>query len=567
MIKRWKIATASEQEVAALHKELQVHPMISRLLVQRGIKDFETARLFFRPDPSHLHDPFLMKDMDKAVLRILQAFERNEKILVYGDYDVDGTTAVASMFQFIRQLHPLAEFYIPHRYREGYGISQAGIDYAANNAFKLVISLDCGIKSVDLITQAAEKGIDFIVCDHHLPDEQLPPAFAILNPKQKDCPYPFKELCGCGVGFKLMMALAGRLGLSSESYWRYIDLVVTAIAADIVPVSGENRVLAYFGLKKINENPSPGIQALMNLAAVQQKIHSQNLVFVIAPRINAAGRMDDAQTAVQLFLQPDVETAMEFARQLQVNNDERKEADSQITIEALDQLKQDPHNHLKKSTLVYKDTWHKGVVGIVASRLIETYYRPTIVLTKSGDYVAGSARSVAGFNLYEAIHACREWLLGYGGHFAAAGMTLLPENIPAFAQAFENAVAARIQPEQLTPEIQIDAEINFSEVNTSLYRILQQMEPFGPENMRPVFVARKVKNTGYSKMVKEQHIRFALRQNNTTLNGIGFHLKHLFPMVDSNDWLDVVFTLDENEYNGQVNLQLRVLDVQPHSES
>jgi single-stranded-DNA-specific exonuclease len=320
-------------------------------------------------------------------------------------------------------------------------------------------------------------------------------------------------------------------------------------------------------LKKINENPSPGIQALMNLAAVQQKIHSQNLVFVIAPRINAAGRMDDAQTAVQLFLQPDVETAMEFARQLQVNNDERKEADSQITIEALEQLKQDPDNHLKKSTLVYKDTWHKGVVGIVASRLIETYYRPTIVLTKSGDYVAGSARSVAGFNLYEAIHACREWLLGYGGHFAAAGMTLLPENIPAFAQAFENAVAARIQPEQLTPEIQIDAEINFSEVNTSLYRILQQMEPFGPENMRPVFVARKVKNTGYSKMVKEQHIRFALRQNNNTLNGIGFHLKHLFPMVDSNDWLDVVFTLDENEYNGQVNLQLRVLDVQPHSES
>ncbi|MCA6487314.1 MAG: single-stranded-DNA-specific exonuclease RecJ, partial [Chitinophagaceae bacterium] len=280
-----------------------------------------------------------------------------------------------------------------------------------------------------------------------------------------------------------------------------------------------------------------------------------------------AGRMDDAQTAVQLFLQPDVETAMEFARQLQVNNDERKEADSQITIEALEQLKQDPDNHLKKSTLVYKDTWHKGVVGIVASRLIETYYRPTIVLTKSGDYVAGSARSVAGFNLYEAIHACREWLLGYGGHFAAAGMTLLPENIPAFAQAFENAVAARIQPEQLTPVIQIDAEINFSEVNTSLYRILQQMEPFGPENMRPVFVARKVKNTGYSKMVKEQHIRFALRQNNTTLNGIGFHLKHLFPMVDSNDWLDVVFTLDENEYNGQVNLQLRVLDVQPHSES
>ncbi|MFN4976073.1 MAG: single-stranded-DNA-specific exonuclease RecJ [Bacteroidota bacterium] len=564
MEKRWKILSASDEEVAALHKELQVHPMISRLLVQRGIKTYDSARLFFRPEPEHLHDPFLMKDMDKAVVRILKAFEQQEKILVYGDYDVDGTTAVASVFQFIRQLHPAAEFYIPHRYREGYGISRAGIDYAANHGFTLIISLDCGIKSVELIQLAAEKGIDFIVCDHHLPDDILPPAHAILNPKQVDCPYPFKELCGCGVGFKLMMALASRLGLSSESYWRYIDLVVTAIAADIVPVVGENRVLAYFGLKKINENPAPGIQALMNLAGVQQQIHTQNLVFIIAPRINAAGRMDDAQTAVQLFLQPDVETAMEFARQLQVNNDERKEADSLITLEALEQLKQDPDNHLKKSTLVYKESWHKGVVGIVASRLIETYYRPTIVLTKSGDYVAGSARSVAGFNLYEAIHACKDWLLGYGGHFAAAGMTLLPEHVASFTAAFEEAVSNRITPEQLIPEIIVDAAIQFNEVTPALYRILKQMEPFGPENMRPVFIAKKVKNTGYSKLVKDQHIRFALRQHNTTLNGIGFNLKHLFPLVDSNEWLDVAFSVDENEYNGQLYLQMRVLDVRPH---
>lgn len=564
MEKRWKILSASDEEVAALHKELQVHPMISRLLVQRGIKTYDSARLFFRPEPEHLHDPFLMKDMDKAVVRILKAFEQQEKILVYGDYDVDGTTAVASVFQFIRQLHPAAEFYIPHRYREGYGISRAGIDYAANHGFTLIISLDCGIKSVELIQLAAEKGIDFIVCDHHLPDDILPPAHAILNPKQVDCPYPFKELCGCGVGFKLMMALASRLGLSSESYWRYIDLVVTAIAADIVPVVGENRVLAYFGLKKINENPAPGIQALMNLAGVQQQIHTQNLVFIIAPRINAAGRMDDAQTAVQLFLQPDVETAMEFARQLQVNNDERKEADSLITLEALEQLKQDPDNHLKKSTLVYKESWHKGVVGIVASRLIETYYRPTIVLTKSGDYVAGSARSVAGFNLYEAIHACKDWLLGYGGHFAAAGMTLLPEHVASFTAAFEEAVSNRITPEQLIPEIIVDAAIQFNEVTPALYRILKQMEPFGPENMRPVFIATKVKNTGYSKLVKDQHIRFALRQHNTTLNGIGFNLKHLFPLVDSNEWLDVAFSVDENEYNGQLYLQMRVLDVRPH---
>lgn len=564
MEKRWKIIPSSEEEVDALQRELQVHPMISRLLIQRGIKDYESARLYFRPDPNHLHDPFLMKDMEKAVTRILLAFEQGEKILVYGDYDVDGTTAVASLFQFIRHLHPQVEFYIPHRYREGYGISQAGIDYAAGNGFQLIVSLDCGIKSTELIRQAADKGIDFIVCDHHLPDDELPPAFAILNPKQSDCNYPFKDLCGCGVGFKLMMGLAQRLELPRESYWQFIDLVVTAIAADIVPITGENRVLAYYGLKKINENPSPGIQALIRLAGVQQKIHSQNLVFIIAPRINAAGRMDVAHTAVQLFLQPDLAAAMEIAQQLQINNDERKEADSLITGEALEQLKQDPENHHKKSTLVYKESWHKGVVGIVASRLIDTYYRPTIVLTKSGDYVAGSARSVAGFNLYEAIHACREWLLGYGGHFAAAGMTLLPEHVPSFADAFEKAVRERIKPEQLTPEIQIDAEISFNDVTTSLYRIIQQMEPFGPENMRPVFIARKVKNTGFSKMVKEQHIRFVLRQNNNTLNGIGFNLKHLFPVVESNDWLDVVFNLDENEYNGQFFLQMRVIDVRPH---
>ena len=564
MEKRWKIIPSSEEEVDALHRELQVHPMISRLLVQRGIKDYESARLYFRPDPDHLHDPFLMKDMEKAVNRIRHAFEQKEKILVYGDYDVDGTTAVASLFQFIRKLHPSVDFYIPHRYREGYGISQAGIDHAYANGFSLIISLDCGIKSTELIRQAADKGIDFIVCDHHLPDHELPPAYAILNPKQPDCDYPFKDLCGCGVGFKLMMGLAQRLDLPRESYWQYIDLVVTAIAADIVPITGENRVLAYYGLKKINENPSPGIQALIRLAGVQQKIHSQNLVFIIAPRINAAGRMDVAHTAVQLFLQPDLESAMEIAQQLQINNDERKEADSLITGEALEQLKQDPENHHKKSTLVYKESWHKGVVGIVASRLIDTYYRPTIVLTKSGDFVAGSARSVAGFNLYEAIHACREWLLGYGGHFAAAGMTLLPEHVNSFAAAFEKAVADRIKPEQLTPEILIDAEISFNDVTTSLYRIIQQMEPFGPENMRPVFIARKVKNTGYSKMIKEQHIRFVLRQNNITLNGIGFNLKHLFPLVESHDWMDVVFNLDENEYNGQLFLQMRVLDVRRH---
>ena len=564
MEKRWKIATAASEEVEALQRSLQVHPTICSILVQRGLKTYEAAKEFFRPQLSQLHDPFLMKDMHKAVERILRAFENQEKILIYGDYDVDGTTSVACMFQFIHALHPLSDFYIPHRYREGYGISQAGIDFAAENNFSLIITLDCGIKSVDLIEQAASRGIDCIVCDHHLPDATLPPAHAILNPKQIDCPYPFKELCGCGVGFKLITALSKQLQLPDSTYLQFLDLVVTAIAADIVPIYGENRILAFHGMKQVNENACAGIRALLKLSGVQKILHIQNLVFIIAPRINAAGRMDDARKAVQLFLQPDVATAMQFAEQLQVNNDERREADSQITIEALELIKNDPYHAVKKSTLVYKETWHKGVVGIVASRLIDTYYRPTIVLTKSGDYVAGSARSVAGFNLYEAIHACREWLLGYGGHFAAAGMTLLPEHVGSFAAAFENAVAKQITPEQETPEILIDAVIHFSDVKPAFFHILQQMEPFGPDNMRPVFLARKVKNKGYCKLVKEQHIRFVLQQDNTTLQGIGFNMKQLFPLVESGEWLDVVFTIDENEYNGNISLQLKVLDVKAH---
>lgn len=564
MEKRWTIISAPQEEVTALQSSLQIHPTICQILVQRGIHTYEAAKTFFRPQLSQLHDPFLMKDMHKAVERIVKAFAAQEKILIYGDYDVDGTTAVASMFQFIRSLHPLSEFYIPHRYREGYGLSQAGIDYAAAHNFSLIITLDCGIKSVDLIQQAADRGIDCIVCDHHLPDAILPPAHAILNPKQIDCPYPFKELCGCGVGFKLMTALAKQLQLPDNSYLQFLDLVVTAIAADIVPINGENRILAYYGMKKVNENPCSGIKALLTLSGVQKSMHIQNLVFIIAPRINAAGRMDDAQKAVQLFLQPDEASAMEWAEQLQVNNTERREADSQITIEALELLQHDPLHAAKKSTLVYRENWHKGVVGIVASRLIDTYYRPTIVLTKSGDYAAGSARSVAGFNLYEAIHACREWLLGYGGHFAAAGLTLLPEHIDSFSQAFENAVAKQITPEQETPEIKIDATIQFADIKQSFFNILQQMEPFGPENMRPVFLATRVRNKGYSKLVKDQHIKFSLSQQNITFNGIGFNMAHLFPLVDSGELLDVVFTIDENEYNGNISLQLKVLDVKPH---
>lgn len=561
MQKRWNILQAGEEKITSLREALKINTVLCKILVQRGIDNFNKAKTYFRPQLSELHDPWLMKDMDKAVARILSAFEKGEKILVFGDYDVDGTTSVASMYQFIKDIYSDTDFYIPHRYREGYGVSKLGIDFAKENGFTLIISLDCGIKSVDLITYAKSIGIDFVVCDHHLPDKELPPAVAILNAKQLDCPYPYKELCGCGVGFKLMMALAEKLGLPDKSYLVYLDLVATAIAADIVPITGENRVMAYYGLQKVNADPCAGIKALMQLAGVQKHMHISNLVFVIAPRVNAAGRMDDARKAVQLFVEKDYNKALAFAEMLHSDNADRREADSSITTEALALIEQDPLAASRKTTVVFQEHWHKGVVGIVASRLIETYYRPTIVLTRSGDYVAGSARSVAGFNLYEAIHACREHLLGYGGHFAAAGMTLLPENVKAFADAFEKEVSALITDDLLIPEIIIDAEISFTDISPSFFSILAQMEPFGPENMRPVFIARKVMDTGFSKIVKEQHIRFVLRQHNITLTGIGFNMADKFPILQQQEPMDIVFTIDENVWNGETNLQLKMIDL------
>ncbi|MEO7531321.1 MAG: single-stranded-DNA-specific exonuclease RecJ [Sediminibacterium sp.] len=563
MQKRWNILQADEAHTLLLREALKINKTLCGILVQRGIDDFEKAKQYFRPKLSDLHDPWLMKDMDKAVDRILTAFEQGEKILVFGDYDVDGTTSVASVYQFIHNIYSDTDFYIPHRYREGYGVSKLGIDFAKENGFTLIISLDCGIKSVELIAYAKTQGIDFVVCDHHLPDEELPPAVAILNAKQVDCNYPYKELCGCGVGIKLMMALAEKLGLPEESYLTYLDLVATAIAADIVPITGENRTLAFYGLKKVNEDPCAGIKALMQLAGVQKQMHISNLVFVIAPRVNAAGRMDDAKKAVQLFVEHDATKALAFAEMLHSDNVDRREADSSITEEALSLIQNDPDALHRKTTVVYQEHWHKGVVGIVASRLIDTYYRPTIVLTRSGDYVAGSARSVAGFNLYEAVHACREHLLGYGGHFAAAGMTLLPENVQAFSDAFEREVSLLITDDLLIPEIIIDAEINFSDITPALFSILLQMEPFGPENMRPVFIAKKVYDTGFSKIVKEQHIRFVLKQNNITLTGIGFNMADKFSILKMNQPLDIVFTIDENEWNGEKNLQLKMIDLKP----
>ena len=551
----------NETQINELYSSLKISKTICNILTQRGIKTYDEAKDFFVPSLNMLHDPWLMKDMDKAVGRIEKAISLSEKILVFGDYDVDGTTSVACMYKFLSKIYEptLIDFYIPHRYREGYGISKMGIDFAKENDFTLIISLDCGIKSVDLISYAKDIGIDFIVCDHHLPDEEIPPAVAILNPKQKDCNYPYKELCGCGVGFKLITALATELTIDEEHYLCYLDLVATAIAADIVPMTGENRILAYYGLEKINSIPNPGIKALIFLGGIQKKLSINNVVFVIAPRVNAAGRMDDAKKAVQLFIEDDYDKALGFAEMLHSDNTDRKEADSSITAEALEIINSDVSLQNKKTTVVFKDHWHKGVVGIVASRLIETYHRPTVVLTESSGIATGSARSVPGFNLYEAIHACREYLLGYGGHFAAAGLSLLPENVAAFTDKFEEIVAATIPAHLLIPEIIIDTEIAFADLTQNFYSIICQMEPFGPENMRPVFIAKNLQDSGYSKIVKELHIRFVVKQDKFTFTGIGFNLAEKFELLKKP--FDLVFTLDENEWNGNISLQLKVVDL------
>lgn len=563
MEKRWKIKEADEYKVLALADALKVHPLISRILVGRGIENFEEAKAYFRPGISQFHDPWLMKDMDLAVKRILQAFEHKEKILVFGDYDVDGTSSVALMVQMFHKIYEPSkiDFYIPHRQREGYGVSKAGIDFAIENEFRLIISVDCGIKSVELVRYAKTNGIDFIICDHHLPDTELPPAKAILNPKQSGCNYPYKELCGCGVAFKLITALSRELILPDEIYLNYLDLVAIAIAADIVPMTGENRALCFLGLKKINENPNHGIRALMTLSGLTTPASITSLVFTIAPRVNAAGRMDDARKAVLMFVSDKYEEAFLYANLLHADNTDRREADSSITEEALALIEGDEIMRSRKSTVVYKPHWHKGVVGIVASRLIEKYYRPTIVLTQSGELVSGSARSVPGFNLYEALHACREWLLGYGGHFAAAGMTLAAENIEQFSRKFEEVVSQTIEPRFLVPELEADSIARFGELDFQLYRIIEQMEPFGPENYKPVFISMGVIETGYSKLLKEKHLRLYLRQDNLILSGIAFNMADKWPLVQSGEALDLAYTLDVNEWNGERKLQLKILDI------
>ncbi len=561
MEKRWNVINADSEKLSALKESLKIHPILCELLVQRGIDTFEAAKKFFRPEINHLHDPWLMKDMRKAVNRIKDAFTQQQKILVFGDYDVDGTTSVATLYQFLHKLTPLVDYYIPHRYKEGYGVSKIGIDFAKENGFDLIISVDCGIKSTDLITYAKQLGMDFIICDHHLPDAILPPAIAILNPKQIDCEYPFKELCGCGVVLKLITAIAQELELPAESYLQYLDLVATAIAADIVPIVDENRTLAYFGLQKVNDNPCAGLKALMELAKQTIPMRITNLVFAVAPRINAAGRMDDAKKAVQLFIEKEYDQALAIGALLQQDNLDRREADTYITEEALAQIEQDPHHISKRSSVVFQPHWHKGVVGIVASRLIEKHYKPTIVLTQSGEVITGSARSVIGFNLYEALHACREHLLGYGGHFAAAGMTMALEQLEAFKLAFEKAVAERITEAQLTPEIVINAELPIDQINMQFYTIIAQMEPFGPDNMRPIFIAKNVYDTGYSKIVKEAHISFNVTQGKSNIRGIGYNMPEHIKIVKSGKPFDLVFQLQLNEWQGNQSVQMQIIDI------
>ena len=563
MEKRWTILKCdNEARASKLCQSLNISHPLSAILLQRGIDTFEKAKEFFRPTLETLHDPFLMKDMDKSVNRIITAIAAKEKILIFGDYDVDGTTSVALLYRFFKNIYTEEKinFYIPHRYREGYGISRQGIDYAKENNYSLVISLDCGIKSTELIGYASTLGIDFIVCDHHLPDEDLPPAFAILNAKQKGCNYPYKELCGCGVTFKLVTALSQRLGISAEEYMCLLDLVVTAIGADIVPMTGENRVLSYFGLIQLNTAPCAGISALIKLSTLKNGFDISNVVFIIAPRVNAAGRMDEGSHAVRLFIEDDPEKAMELAEILQDHNTDRKDTDSTITEEALSMIAADEVLINRKSTVLFQSHWHKGVVGIVASRIIETYHRPTVILAMGDKVAGGSARSVPGFNLYEAIHACREHLLGYGGHFAAAGMTVSPDKIDAFSTKFEEVVSSTISAELLIPELRIDAELEFSQITKNFYSILRQMEPYGPENLRPVFITKNVTETGYSKIVKEKHVKFFVKKDNIKLAGIGFNLADKFSLIQEGKNLDIVYTIDENEWNGETSLQLKVID-------
>lgn len=560
---RWTLKPKPELlKIEDLKHTLQVNDTVATLLLQRGIETYNDAKTFFRPSLNDLHNPFLMKDMDKAVARIEMAIQQNENILVYGDYDVDGTTAVALMSSYLKTRTDCVATYIPDRYDEGYGISYKGIDFAHDNGFSLIIALDCGVKAVDKVKYAKDKGIDFIICDHHRPGDKLPEAIAVLDPKRNDCNYPFKELCGCGVGFKLITALASTQGQTVNDLVEYLDLVATAIGADIVPIVAENRTLAYFGLQVINTKPRPGIKTL--IAEVKKDtLTITDVVFIIAPRINAAGRMKHGNHAVTLLTETDFNLAENYAVEINKFNTDRRETDKRITKEALIQIEKNNEQH-GFTTVVYNENWHKGVIGIVASRLIETYYRPTLVFTKSGDKLAASARSVSGFDVYNALEACSEYIEQFGGHKYAAGLTLLPENYEAFKSKFESVVKQTIDPKSLTQELKVDLEINLNQIDDKLMRILKQFAPFGPGNMSPTFMSQHIKDTGFGKCVGEddKHLRLTVTQSfNDKIVCIGFGLGDKIDLVKNKTPFSAAYAVDENHWNGNVSLQLKLKDI------
>ncbi|GHA64268.1 single-stranded-DNA-specific exonuclease RecJ [Pontibacter akesuensis] len=565
MEKRWVISQEAPAEtVEQLAEQLKVSTTLTSILCQRGVCTYDEAKHFFRPSLQDLHDPFLMKDMDRAVDRLNEALHRNEKILVYGDYDVDGTTSVALMYGFLRNYTSNIDFYIPDRYKEGYGVSQQGMDWAAEQKVTLIISLDCGIKSADKVAYAASLGIDFIICDHHLPDDDVPQAVAVLDPKRVDCPYPYKELSGCGVGFKLLQAFCMQNDIDQSEALKFLDLLVVSIAADIVPITGENRILAYQGLQHLNgpQAMRPGLDALKDLADLKGEMDITSIVFGFAPRINAAGRMGDAKNSVRMLLAQTKEEAHRMAGIINESNKERRSKDTNITKEALQMIQEDDFLKSANSTVLFNENWHKGVIGIVASRCIEHYYRPTIILTQSNGMASGSARSVHGFNVHNAIESCSDLLEQFGGHMYAAGLTLPVANVQAFRERFEQVVAETITPEQKIPQISIDAPLQLRQITRNFYNIIRQMEPFGPGNMRPVFVSEGVMDAGNAKIVGDTHLKLRLTQDGFTyIDAIGFGLADHFDAISSGRPFDVCYTIEENIYRGIINLQLHLKDI------
>jgi single-stranded-DNA-specific exonuclease len=563
---RWEIKKKSSAKVVAtLSKELNnLNESLTNILIQRGIKTLTEAKHFFRPDLAHTHDPFLMQDMEKAVERIEKAISNNEKILVFGDYDVDGTTSVALVFSYLSNFYNNLGYYIPDRYAEGYGISFKGIDYAEQNNFSLIIALDCGIKANEKVDYANKKGIDFIICDHHQPGDKIPNAIAVLDPKRTDCNYPYKELSGCGVGFKLMQAWSKKAKKDEQLLNTYLDLLAISICADIVPITGENRIYTYFGLQIINNNPRHGVKAMINVAKIKKELTTMDVVFTIAPRINAAGRLNSGNKAVELLVSENEEDAIDFGASINDLNTDRKDIDKQITIEALQIIEDDQLFAQKTTTVVYKSDWHKGVVGIVASRLIETHYRPTIVLTESNGKITGSARSVKDFDLYTAIDACSDLLEQFGGHKYAAGLTLKPENLEAFSTRFNEVVTAQIEDYMLVPQLTIDDELPLSEINPKFVRVLNQFGPFGPGNMRPVFVSHQVFCEENVYKVGENHLKMNVFQEanpNHKLACIGFNLGSYIDEIASGVPFSIVYNIEENRWNNSTTIQLNIKDI------